>query len=152
MNEIEKKEIEEMAKEFCPIVCPNQCNHRCANVGNCQELKEACIKIRDLGYRNVKDKEVLTEEKLKEIVKEEYEKALKDKVVLDKEEYIENDRLMKLLEEKRLDELKSIHKIFDEVRKETAREIFKWLERHCFSDGFEIIKAYFKEKYGEEVE
>ena len=52
-------------------------------------------------------------------------------VVLTKEEYIENDRLLKLLEEKRLDELKSLHKIIEKDRKETAREIIDMLIPDC---------------------
>ena len=35
--------------------------------------------------------------------------------------------------------------------KDTAKEIFEWLEKHCFFNCFEIVEAYFKERYGVEV-
>ena len=38
------------------------------------------------------------------------------------------------------------------VQKDTAKEIFEWLEKHCFFNGFEIVEQYFRERYGVEVE
>lgn len=58
-----EKQIEEMAKDLCPIVHPNQCEKQCFNVGNCQELKEASEKIYNLGYQKLpKDSVVLSRE------------------------------------------------------------------------------------------
>lgn len=63
------------------------------------------------------------------------------------------------LEEEMISDIKEIQPFFyrsiAEVliekgyRKEsdTAREIFEWLEKHCFFNGFEIVETYFKERY-----
>lgn len=126
----ENKEIEEMAKDMAG--CEKTCDECFAEYeklftqpiqnrsNHCQAI-EYCTKLYNAGYRNVKDK-----------------------VVLDKEEYIENDRLMKLLEEKRLDELKSIHKIFDKVRQETIKEIIDKVDDMI---GGKMIAQALKEIY-----
>lgn len=139
MNEIEQKEIEEMARIIAFELCPYGKLHaklyenraRCAsndNFAECTKINKVVDKLYNVGYRNCKDK-----------------------VVLSKEEYIENDRLMKLLEEKRLDELKSIHKIFDEVRQQTAREILKSFE-YCNDQTFYEQWLKLAKEYGMEME
>ena len=40
----------------------------------------------------------------------------------------------------------------EQAVKDTAKEIFDWLEKHCFFNGFEIVETYFRERYGVEVE
>jgi hypothetical protein len=40
----------------------------------------------------------------------------------------------------------------EQAVKDTAKEIFEWLEKHCFFNGFEIVETYFRERYGVEVE
>lgn len=135
----ENREIEEMARKIDYAI-----NHECKlNNG------ESC---EDCQYDNNGDWNCQSQMMATYLQGEGYRNC-KDKVVLDEEEYVENDRLMKLLEEKRLDELKSIHKIFDKVRKETAKEIFQKLIGYTIEeDGWtwciskenieEIIKQY----------
>jgi hypothetical protein len=40
----------------------------------------------------------------------------------------------------------------ENAKKETAREILEWLKDHCDYVGFRLIKFYFKETFGVEVE
>ena len=37
--------------------------------------------------------------------------------------------------------------LIEKTKNDTAREIFEWLEKHCFFNGFEIVETYFKGHY-----
>lgn len=145
MNEIEKQ-IEEMAREFCPIVCPNQCNHRCINVGNCQELIDACIKIRDLGYRNCKDKVVLSKEEWKTVCDNISNAESQGRKINDiyGQCLIENQILKKELA--KASELKT--ETIKLAKREVARDILK-RGKLCMPSG---LREWIEKQYGVEVE
>ena len=42
------------------------------------------------------------------------------------------------------------HRWTEQASKGTAKEIYSWLKEHTFDSSFEIIKTFFKEKYGVE--
>ena len=43
-------------------------------------------------------------------------------------------------------------RLISDTRYETAKEIYEWIEKHSFFNGFELIENYLKERYGVEVE
>lgn len=44
-----------------------------------------------------------------------------------------------------------IAKYNDNIRKETAEKILKWLNDNCVFGGFEFVKTWFKEQFGAEI-
>lgn len=104
------KEIAECNKESCSD-CKIICTYYYA-------IKEFCEKVLP------EDSIILTKAEKEKLLHEMYEQGRFDaiadlekegKVVLSKEDYIENQRLKELLNEKRLDELKSVNKILDQA-------------------------------------
>lgn len=120
-----EKQIEEMAKEFCPIyidptyedceLCKQGSN------GNCDALK-----------------------KLKKVIKKLFPK---DSVVLSREEY---EALKKQIEYWEYETKVARQDLFEE-RKETAEKILKWLKEHYDGVGWVLVETYFKEQFNVKI-
>ena len=134
MNEIEQKEIEEMARCIAFELCPKRHAHanwgekaQCYSDNNfteCKQIKNVVDKLYNAGYRNCKDKVVLSKEDLKQMVRA---------------------------------KIKCIDNMAIITRKETAREILKdW--QNCAVAGNYYTKALSEhinklaKQYGMEVE
>ena len=113
----EQKQIEEMAKIICKSGANNADCDKCGFNRECSKFKDAKA-IYNAGYRKIPENAVLlTEERLKAIIEEEYKKALKGKVVLTREEYTNY-----------IVEYMGVKEIKERVRKETAEKFAERLK------------------------
>ena len=151
---MDKQMIEEMAG----------CKDCYDNLGHCpsQDNKEICpcyknaVENYKQGYRKIPENAVvLTEERLKAIIEEEYKKSLKGKVVLTKEEAEQVYRTVKAhgellkdlqeaksvfeeeMEEAQKKFVKQLEEAEKEIRKETAEKFAERLKAECFDGGID---------------
>ena len=129
----DKKQIEEMVRVYCDY-CQNQIGERDCEYKLSKQCSvfDECEIFFNAGYRNCKDKVVLTREE---------EKGLRRELKITQTQRNE-------LSERNIQLLNKV----DQACKETAREILQWLKEHCDFVGFGIVETYFREQYGVEIE
>ena len=150
---------EEMIEEMARVICPNSKEWTCkaCNWGskpNCDAYKNA-EKLINEGYRNCKDKVVLTKEEYEKLLDVRADIILKDIDKVFKEEFEDTKRAVER-------KIKPVYKAIEtKARKETAKEIFNELfkEHNVFNDNDIIIAWEVKEmlkelakQFGVEVE
>lgn len=137
---IDKQQIEEMAKVLCGIT--RACKD-CKLNGNCLAYNSAEA-LYNTNYRKVPENAVV-------LTREEYEELKNESAAIAKDYqemgqfYDEKcEELEKLIQEK--------HKWTEQARKETAKEILKWLvDTGVINTAPDTTKMYFKEQFGVEV-
>lgn len=128
----EKEMIEEMAKIINKVVANTYPDFNGYRIPDSKSLAEELLK--HYQPKSTELSVMLTKEELQKIVKEQYELALKDKILLTREEYVRDFN-------------SQFNKGYEKGSKEMAKEILDKVSRHY--GGAWLVELY--KEYGLEV-